>query len=136
MFDQQTPTGTWVRSGTYAVLVSKDSAVPPETPQRNAIAVDKDHSNMVKFGEDDPAYKTIKSFIFDLSKDIDSQRSDHIDPISVPPVQEGVRTSSTVPFPKDLGFVGREDVLAQLESEFANPHSQNWASLFGLGGIG
>ena len=118
------------------MLVSKDSAVPPGTPRRNTIAVDKDHSNMVKFGEDDPVYQKIMSFVFDLSKNMDSQRSGKEDRVSLPPTQRGVGTFSTVPFPKDPGFVGREDVLAQLESEFANPLSQNWASLHGLGGIG
>lgn len=47
-----------------------------------------------------------------------------------------MKSFSTVPFEKDLNFVGREDILAQLESEFADPKSQRWASLYGLGGIG
>ena len=47
-----------------------------------------------------------------------------------------LKAFSTVPFPKDPGFVGREDILAQLESEVANLTSQRWASLYGLGGIG
>lgn len=137
IFGQQTSTGKWVRSETsYAVLVNKDSAVPPGTLRRNAIAVNKDHSNMVKFGEDDPVYQILMSFIFDLSKDTDSQIRSQVDPTSLNPVQRGVRTFSTIPFPQDPGFVGREEILAQLESEFANPKSQRWASLYGLGGIG
>lgn len=59
-----------------------------------------------------------------------------IDATFLKPVRGSVRTFSTVPFSKDPGFVGREDILAQLESEFANPISQSWASLYGLGGIG
>lgn len=59
-----------------------------------------------------------------------------IDAMSLKPVRGSVRTFSTVPFSKDPGFVGREDILAQLESEFADPISQSWASLYGLGGIG
>lgn len=47
-----------------------------------------------------------------------------------------MKSFSTVPFEKDLNFVGREDILAQLESEFADSKSQRWASLYGLGGIG
>lgn len=125
--------------------MNKESAVPPGTPRRNAIAVNKDHSNMVKFGEDDPVYQIIMSFLSDLSKNKDNQRINHntssnmecvADPSSLAPVQNGVRTFSTVPFPKDSGFVGREDIMVQLESEFANPRSQRWASLHGLGGIG
>lgn len=118
------------------MLVSKDSAVPPGTPRRNAIAVNEDHSNMVKFGEGDPVYKAIASFILDLSSNIDNHGSGHLSPTPLISFQRGVGTFSTIPFPKDPGFVGRKEVLAELESEFANPQSQNWASLYGLGGIG
>ena len=135
--NKQTETGKWIRSpNSYAVLVRRDSAVPEGSPPSNAIPVDKDHSNMVKFSEGDPVYQKLMSFIFDLSKRMDSQSSSHIDPVSLASIQMSKKTFSTVPFPKDPGFVGREDVLAQLESEFANPISQGWASLHGLGGIG
>lgn len=127
IFVQQTSTGAWVRSETsYAVLVNKDSAIPPETLPRNTLAVDKDHSNMVKFGEDDPIYQFVMSFLFDISKNTDSPGSGH----------KSAKTFSTVPFPRDDYFVGRGDILAQLESEFAIAKSPRWASLYGLGGIG
>lgn len=116
--------------------MNKDSAVPPGTPAQNAIAVDEDHSNMVKLGEDDPVYKTIKSFIFDLSKTMDDHRSGHLSTIPLISGERGLRTFSTIPFSRDPGFVGRKEVVAELESEFANPLSQYWASLYGLGGIG
>ena len=56
--------------------------------------------------------------------------------ISPGPVPKTLKSFSTIPFPRDPGFVGREEILAQLESEFANVKSQRWASLYGLGGIG
>lgn len=129
------------------MLVNKDSAVPLGTPRRNTIAVDKDHSNLVKFSEDDPVYRIVMSFLLDLCKNVDNNRVGHSIshleatptcsyPGSLIPFQKSVKTSSTVPFPRDPNFVGREDTLAQLESEFANPESNNWASLYGLGGIG
>lgn len=136
------------------MLVSKDSAVPQGTLHSNTIAVNEDHSNMVKFGEDEPVYQVIKSFLLDHSKNADSQRSIHSAPTyssvsqtSPPGTQEldkdcveSSRTSprlfSTIPFLRDPYFVGREKFLTKLESEFANPRSQNWASLYGLGGIG
>lgn len=136
------------------MLVNKSSAIPQGALPRNSIAVNEDHSNMVKFGEDDPVYQVIKSFLFDLSKNADSQRSVHSAPTYSPvsqtstpgnqdPDNECVDSSrkaprifSTIPFSKDTDFVGREDVLTKLESELANPRSQNWASLYGLGGIG
>lgn len=91
---------------------------------------------MVKFGEDDPDYRKVASFISDLSKNSDSERSGHVNPMSPTSIRKAAKTFSTVPFPQDTRFVGREDVLAQLESEFASPNSQRWASLYGLGGIG
>ena len=161
IFSQRNPAGTWVRSETsYDTLVNKDSAIPPGTPPLHTIAVNEDHSNMVKFGEGDSVYQFIKSFLFDVSMDIDGQKSSHSTPTYSPasqifppgtqdpnkscilesslftPIQKRMKTLSTVPFPRDSSFVGREDILAQLEAEFADPKSQNWASLFGLGGIG
>ena len=129
------------------MLVNKYSAVPLGTPRRNAIAVDKDHSNLAKFSEDDPVYRIVMSFLSDLCKKVDNNRVGHSTshPEATPtssysrslsPFQKSVKTSSTVPFPRDPNFVGREDTLAQLESELANPKSNNWASLYGLGGIG
>ena len=134
--------------------MKKDSAIPSGTPPRHAIAVDEDHSNMVKFGENDPICQVIMSFLSDLGRNVDSQRSAHSTPVYLPASQtlplgtqdpdndrvdssqKRPKTFTTIPFSKDPEFVGREDILAQLESEFANPKSQNWASLYGLGGIG
>lgn len=134
---ERNPAGAWIRSeNSYAVLVNKDSAIPPGTSLLNAIPVSKDHSNMVKFGEDEPVYQTVMSFVFDLTKDPEIHRESQVGRITSSPVQKNAKTFSTVPFPKDPGFVGREDILAQLESNFANPMSQRRASLYGLGGIG
>ena len=118
------------------MLVDKDSAIPPGTPRRNTIPVNKDHSNMVKFGEDDPVYQTVMSFVFDLTNDPEIYSESQVGRIMSNPVQKNLKTFSTVPFPKDHKFVGREDILAQLESNFANLTSRRWASLYGLGGIG
>ena len=109
---------------------------------------------MVKFGEDDPAYQVIKSFLLDLSENADSQKGVHRthpystalqeSPLSSQdpdkdrddPIDKGSRTFSTIPFSRDPDFIGREDILAQLDAELEDPKSQNWASLYGLGGIG
>ena len=94
---------------------------------------------MVKFGEDDPIYQIIMSFISDLSNGMNSLSKpsrDHVDPTPVTFTLKSLRTFSNIPFLKDPDFVGRKNSLAQLETEFANPRSQRWASLYGLGGIG
>ena len=158
---QKNGNGTWVRSQTsYANLVSKESAVPANTLARQTIAVNEDHSNMVKFGEDNSAYRTILSFMWDISTSTDSQangrsnsdysRALHISPPATsdpvagysvnsalsPPAGTRTKVLSNVPFPQDPSFVGRKDILEQLESEFRDPTSGSWASLHGLGGIG
>ena len=109
---------------------------------------------MVKYAEIDSAYDIIKSFLFDLSENADTQRSVHKihtysralqnlplssqdpDRDSVGPIDKRSSTFSTIPFPRDPCFVGREDILAQLDAELEDLKSQNWASLYGLGGIG
>lgn len=109
---------------------------------------------MVKFGEDDSVYQVIMSFLFDLSKNADSERrvdstpsnpsvSQTLSPDPQDSEKDHVNSSqkelqifSTIPFSKDPNFVGREEILTQIECEFANPKTQNWASLYGLGGIG
>lgn len=147
---QQNQTGAWVRSETsYKTLVSKDSAIPVGVPRCHTIAVNEDHSNMVKFGEDDSVYQKIRSFLFDLSMatHVGSHTISHnsltlhssgcISPPTLSgPIPKRVATFSTVPFPRDPSFVGREDIIAKLDCEFADPKSQHWASLYGLGGIG
>ena len=59
-----------------------------------------------------------------------------VDPIPVAPVQKIPKSFSTVPFPRDRDFIGREKILTEVRDAFADPKSQQWASLYGLGGIG
>ena len=124
--------------------MNKDSAIPQGTPLRHTIPVDVDHSNMVKFAEDDPVYRFIMSFLLELSTDTNDQIGGHNN-AAYPQVSQALqqraqapakRSISNIPFSKDPNFVGREDTLQQLESELADPKSQLWASLCGLGGIG
>ena len=124
--------------------MSKDSAIPTGTPPRHTIAVNEDHSNMVKFAEDDSIYQLIMSFLLALSTDANDQISGHNNaayPQASQTSRQGPqgpaeRSISTIPFSRDPSFVGREGILKQLESELADPKSQLWASLCGLGGIG
>ena len=128
--------------------MNKDSAIPTGTSPRHTIAINEDHSNMVKFSEDDPIYQVIMSFLSDLSTETNEYINKHISghnnaayPQASQTSRQGVqglakKSISTIPFSRDPSFVGREDILDQLESELADPRSQLWASLFGLGGIG
>ena len=54
------------------------------------------------------------------------------------PAQNRPKPSSTVPFQKDVAFVGREDVLAKIREKFEQPMPQGHSrvALVGLGGVG
>lgn len=47
-----------------------------------------------------------------------------------------LETSSTVPFARDTMFVGRVDVMADLEAKFSAPVPHQRVALIGLGGMG
>jgi hypothetical protein len=48
----------------------------------------------------------------------------------------GLEAFSTVPFARDTMFVGRVDVMADLEALFLAPLPHQRAALIGLGGMG
>jgi hypothetical protein len=50
--------------------------------------------------------------------------------------QTNIRPSSTVPFPRDPDFVGRQDVIARLDAKFSSSASHSRVALVGLGGMG
>lgn len=96
---------------------------------------------MVKFGENDPTYQTVAAFLSDISKNTgvpapNTLLMGTIDHSPLISLHRRTRVFSTVPFSKDPGFIGREDILKQLDSKFAKSKSEVWASLYGLGGIG
>jgi len=47
-----------------------------------------------------------------------------------------IAPSSTVPFARDLKFIGREDIIESLDSIFLKSRVHSRAALIGLGGIG
>lgn len=47
-----------------------------------------------------------------------------------------IEPSSTVPFAQDPDFVGRQDVIAELDAKFASRASHTRVALVGLGGMG
>jgi hypothetical protein len=50
--------------------------------------------------------------------------------------QPAVQPSSTVPFAKDSDFIGRQDVIEELDAKFASASSHTRVALLGLGGMG
>ena len=58
----QQPDGTWARSGAYITVVSKDSALLGLPQVEEEVAVEGNHSTMVKFSSRDADYtKTLDS---------------------------------------------------------------------------
>ena len=51
-------------------------------------------------------------------------------------VRKPASAVSTIPFPQDKNFVGREDILSLLRSILENGSGHVRAALYGLGGIG
>jgi hypothetical protein len=47
-----------------------------------------------------------------------------------------LKASSTVPFARDTMFVGRVDVMEELEAKFSAPLPHQRVALVGLGGMG
>ncbi|OLE51495.1 MAG: hypothetical protein AUG51_22715 [Acidobacteria bacterium 13_1_20CM_3_53_8] len=56
---QEVEPGKWIRSKPYRILVERSSAIQRGTLQLDSIPVDEDHSNLVKFAENDQAYQNI-----------------------------------------------------------------------------
>jgi hypothetical protein len=47
-----------------------------------------------------------------------------------------IKPLSTVPFPKDPDFVGRDSIIAELDAKFSTPATHTRIALVGLGGLG
>ncbi len=63
---RQTAEGKWARTGPCVVLVNETSAThsrPGEDLAHNVQAIDRTHSDMVKFSRRDEAYNLVLSFI-------------------------------------------------------------------------
>jgi hypothetical protein len=68
MLSQKNDIGEWQRSGPYEVLVSTESAIHRASKPVDIFPINQDHSNMVKFNEDDADYQVIAANIFAICK--------------------------------------------------------------------
>lgn len=53
------PSGKWERTGPKAILVKPESAIQRDSQTGDILPVDKDHSDMVKFAQDDTNYRGV-----------------------------------------------------------------------------
>lgn len=60
---QEVRPGFWDRSGPFEVLLDKASAIHGYSKYQDVYTVDKDHSNLVKFAENEPDLNAVLAFV-------------------------------------------------------------------------
>ena len=69
-FLQQISPGVLKRSGKYEILVEPCSAIQLGSASFDQVPIDKDHSSIVKFGEDDINYRSVLFALTDVQQKI------------------------------------------------------------------
>ena len=80
-FTQEVRPGVWKRDGPYEMLVTRSSAIQRGTRPLDIIPIDEDHSDIVKFSEQDPDYYAIHS----LLRGVGTARSKILDSVTETP---------------------------------------------------
>ncbi|KND89201.1 Protein SERAC1 [Tolypocladium ophioglossoides CBS 100239] len=126
-------TGEWEMKGPLAVLVTKSSAThcrPWEDGTEHMCAIDRTHSDMVKFGQHDNEYDKARGRLIGLARRAVTRR------------RRGPGTHFVVPYVENRHFVGRSETLAQLKRQLGlgqrpgDSPARLRVSLHGLGGVG
>ncbi|CAG9977751.1 unnamed protein product [Clonostachys byssicola] len=115
------------------VIVPRESATRPGC---NNISIHANHSNMTKFeGADDDGFLKVTGELRRYIEVVKQAGSS-----TRPDINEQARMAFTVPYSSNENFIGRIDILRQLESCFdlsnINRTWQPRIALYGLGGIG
>ncbi|TGJ81637.1 hypothetical protein E0Z10_g7128 [Xylaria hypoxylon] len=105
-------TGTWQMKGPPAVLVTKQSATHYHTGDQGLgriCAINRTHSEMVKFGPEDPEYDRALPQIKGLAqRALKAHRSQSLN-------SNATRVGHwVVPFGRNKDFVGREEILSRI----------------------
>ncbi|KJZ70126.1 hypothetical protein HIM_10496 [Hirsutella minnesotensis 3608] len=126
--------GNWAMTGPPAVLVTKPSAThcrPWEDGPEHMCAVARSHSEMVKFGPNDPEYDKACERLRGLARRaVEGKRR-----------QRAAKTKYLVPYKKKRELVGRSQILAELKQRLGfgqrrRSEVRSTVSLYGLGGVG
>ncbi|KZL81639.1 hypothetical protein CI238_05136 [Colletotrichum incanum] len=122
-------------TGPNALLVTKSSAThcrPWEDGPEHICAINRSHSNIVKFEKEDDEYEKTLQRLTCLSKRAVGVRS----------LVQDSNVKFLVPYNQNTDFVGRSTILDQVKARFNLTQSrtevvrQSRVSLFGLGGVG
>ncbi|KAM0797668.1 hypothetical protein BDR22DRAFT_862434 [Usnea florida] len=68
------PSGKWERTGPKAILVKPESAIQRGSLTSDILPVDQDHSDIVKFAQDDTNYRGVLIYLHDLCESLDGPR--------------------------------------------------------------
>ncbi|MCJ1429383.1 hypothetical protein MMC29_007297, partial [Sticta canariensis] len=132
----------WQRTGEFVTAVDTDSALL-QLPDymEHKIPLPADHSMIVKFDSKSASgYRSALDRLRRFEKDAPREVAARFSTLIPSPAQDRLKPSSTVPFPKDDMFVGREDIIANIHKRHEQAASQNnvhsRVALVGLGGVG
>lgn len=102
--------GQWVKKGEYRELVELDSAILPGSEPSDIIAINRDHSELVKFEQDCNDYQVVRQKLHDILK-IQQESADGDDRDMHAPIRMAV-TSHLNDTPS-----GEENDMTALKSE-------------------
>ncbi|KAH8689250.1 hypothetical protein GQ44DRAFT_637548 [Phaeosphaeriaceae sp. PMI808] len=125
----------WKRTGDFVTAVDADSALLqlPDSMEEK-IPLHADHSQVVKFNaRNDQGYRSAIDKLKQFERDAPSMVAARFLRAFNRP-----KACSMVPFQRDSAFVGREDILAEIEKKFEQTALQDHSrvALVGLGGVG
>ena len=72
--DKLSPSGKWERTGPKAILVKPESAIQRGSLTSDILPVDQDHSDIVKFAQDDTNYRGVLIYLHDLCESLDGPK--------------------------------------------------------------
>ncbi|KAJ1323130.1 protein SERAC1 [Microdochium nivale] len=148
---QKSPTaqrvsGEWKMTGPEAILVSEASATACVLAADNRVhvcAIDRPHSAIVKYAQQDEAYNLVLSKLQSLAKKV-LRHAVHAGGVGAEQgaahVDRRPHVVCSIPMRENVNFTGRESVLTMLREVFftknANEKRRSTIALVGLGGIG
>ena len=77
--EQEIQPGVWDRSGPYEVLVTRLSAIQRGTEPLDIFPINEDHSDIVKFSEQDASYEVVHFRIREMELSLNKLSSSPID---------------------------------------------------------
>jgi hypothetical protein len=116
---QKTTDGQWKRAGPFEILVEPTSAIQRGTNESDQYPINKDHSNLVKFAENEDVLGPILHFIrplYDRLRELDSKEATSQQDFAL----ENIRTNAPTPDRTQIlqnTPAARENAMAKAEAQ-------------------